>query len=104
MFSNFIFDLKNVLKKIKKIKKGFRFCAGPTWMRCGTLGHVTAPRGPMRRLRGFYVDILFIYIVYIMGIQPSVYRKGFQTLHSLGLINPTISFSLFRVGLIHTMC
>ena len=50
------------------------FRAGPTWMRRGTQGHVAAPRGPMQR-----IHIFIIYIVYIMGIQPSVYRKGIQT-------------------------
>ena len=47
-FSDFIFDLKLFLNK----KKGFRFRAGPTWMRRGTPGHVAAPCRPTRRLRG----------------------------------------------------
>ena len=46
-----------------------------------------------------YIIIYFIYILYIMGIQPSVYRKGIQPIRSSGVINPTFFFNLFRVGL-----
>ena len=49
----------------------------------------------------------FIYLCYIVYIyngysQPSVVRKGIQPIRSSGLINPTILFFYFRVGLIHT--
>ena len=47
-FFEFILDFKSI-KTIKKInKKGFIFCAGPTWMRHGTQGHVVEPREPRR--------------------------------------------------------
>ena len=54
-FSDFIFDLKTFKIINKKKKKGMSFRAGPTWMRRGTQGHVAAPRGPTRRLRGVYI-------------------------------------------------
>ena len=99
IFSDFLliyFRFK--LIKIIKIKaKSSLFLCGATWMRCGTQGHVALPRGPTRRLRG--VHIYFIYILYIMGIHPSVYRKGIQPIRSSSLINPTFFFNLFRVGL-----
>ena len=34
------------------------FCAGPTWMRRGTHGHVAAPCGPTRRT--FIIVIIYI--------------------------------------------
>ena len=71
-------------------------------MRRGTQGHVAEPRGPAQRLRGAYY-ILYSYITYsIMGIQPPVYREGIRPLRSSGVINPTILFFYFCVGLIHT--
>ena len=52
-----LFSIENHFEKKKKKKKGFRFCEGPTWMRRGTPGHVAAPRGPTRRLRGIYIYV-----------------------------------------------
>ena len=101
-FSEFIliFNNKNELKKEAKsglIPRGSHVDA--TW-HSGPRGSATrAHVAPTRR-----IHIFIIYIVYIMGIQPSVFQKGIQTLYSSGLINPTISSILFRVGLIHTMC
>ena len=61
------------------------------------------PRGSATWAHAAYHYILYSYITYsIMGIQPSVDRKGIQPIRSLGLINSMISFLLFRVGLIHT--
>ena len=56
-FSNFrdfygfflnLFSIFKLLKQLKNWKKGVYFCAGPTWMQCGTQGHVAKPRGPTR--------------------------------------------------------
>ena len=100
-FSDFIFYLK-AFKINKKLQKAFNNRTGPTWVRRGTQGHVEEPRGPAQCLRGA-LYILYSYITYsIMGFHPSVDRKSIQPIRSLGLINPTISFLLFRVGLIHT--
>ena len=54
-----IFHVKN---ELNKCKKGFLFRAGLTWMRRGTQGHVAAPRGPMRRLRGKVTHYLYLHI------------------------------------------
>ena len=51
---------------------------------------------------GIYAAYTYTYIfniVYIMGIQPSIYRKGFQPTNPSGLINPTGFTNFFRVGL-----
>ena len=66
IFSEFISILNNK-NEFKNDKKLFIFRAGPTWMRRGTQGHVAAPRGPTRRLRGVYIYI-YIYIIYILYI------------------------------------
>ena len=43
---------------------------------------------------------LYIYLHYIIrGIQPPVYQEGIQPLTPSGLINPTYSTNVFRVGL-----
>ena len=55
-FSDFIFDFKSLLNKLKKWVYSSR---GATWMRRGNPGHVAAPHGPTRRLRG---AIIFIYM------------------------------------------
>ena len=47
-----------------KAKKGF-FCAGPMWMQHGTQGHVTASRGPTRRLRGDVTDATILIFITI---------------------------------------
>ena len=60
---------------------------------------MAAPRGPTRRMHLFIYAISYIYNGYS---QPSVDQKGIQPIRSSGLINPTILFLLFRVGLIHT--
>ena len=84
------------------MQKAFKNRAGPTWVRRCTQGHVAEPHGPAQRLHGA-LYILYSYITYsIMGFQPSVDRKGIQPIRLLGVINRTISFLLFRVGLIHT--
>ena len=56
---------------------------------------MAAPHGPTRRI----IHLYFIYILYNMGFQPSVDRKGIQPIRSSGVINPTFFFNLFRVGL-----
>ena len=67
----------------------------------GTQGHVAEPRGPAHRLRGAFYILIYSYYI-IRGIQPPVYREGIRPLRSSGVINPTILFFYFRVGLIHT--
>ena len=54
--------------------------------------------GPRGAYAAYTYTYLF-YIVYIMGIQPSVYRKGIQPTNPSGLINPTCFTNVFRVGL-----
>ena len=68
-------------------------------MRRGTWGHVAAPRGPMRRLRGVHLFIFILHILYRKGIQPSIYRKGFQPFKPSRIIYPLIFLNLLRVGL-----
>ena len=53
VFSRFFWNFPNlflIFKEFKMIKKrgkkGVDFCAGPTWVRCGTEGHVAEPRRP----------------------------------------------------------
>ena len=75
IFFKFISILNNK-NELKNDKKLFIFCAGPTWMRRGTQGHVATPRGAYAA----YTYIYYLHTLYIMGIQPSVYRKGFQML------------------------
>ena len=64
------------------------------------------PRGKATRARAaptWRIVHIYLFILYIIrGIQPPVYQQGIQPIRSSGLINPTISFLLFRVGLIHT--
>ena len=65
-----------------------------TW-HSGPRGSATrAHAAPTRR-----THIFIIYRVYIMDIQPSVYRKGIQPSKSSQLINASIPFNFFRVGL-----
>ena len=52
-----------MLKLNKKCKKGFNILRGSTWMQRGTQGHVAAPRGPTRRLRGNVTDAHYLYIL-----------------------------------------
>ena len=62
IFWNLFLNL-NRLKQLKKNKKAVYFCAGPTWMRRGTLGHVGEPRGPTRALTWCGSDTcVYIYI------------------------------------------
>ena len=61
-------------------------------MRRGTQGHVAVPRG-------VHIYIFLFYIVYIRGIQPSVYRKVIHPLEPARYINPSIFFTFSRVGL-----
>ena len=59
---------------------GLLFHAGPTWMRRGTQGYVTATRGPTRRLRGDMTHIyIYIYIGYNLYSLPIIGR-GLLTL------------------------
>ena len=53
-----------MIKMILNKAKGGYFRAGPTWMQRGTQGHVAAPCGPTRRLRG---DVTHIYIYIYSG-------------------------------------
>ena len=65
-----------------------------TW-HSGPRGSATrAHAAPTRR-----IHIFIIYIVCIMDIQPSVYRKGIQPSKPSRLINASIPFNFFRVGL-----
>ena len=52
----FFLMLKYELKNAKRVY----FSRGATWMRHGNPGHVAAPRGPTRRLRG----VIYIYYCY----------------------------------------
>ena len=85
----------------------FNFCAGPrgcnTALRATWQRH-TGPRGSATRAHAAYAFIYLCYIVYIYNgySQPSVDRKGIRPIRLSGLINPTILFFYFRVGLIHT--
>ena len=45
-FFRFYFRFKTFKIIKKNDKKGDDFRAGPTWVRCGTQGHVAQPRGP----------------------------------------------------------
>ena len=53
IFLNLFLFLNNK-NELTKGQKAGKFHVGPTWMRRGTQGHVAAPRGPTRRLRGAY--------------------------------------------------
>ena len=66
-----------------------------TW-HLGPRGSATrAHAAPTRRI----IHLYFIDILYNMGFQPSVDRKGIQPIRSSGLINSTFFTNLFRVGL-----
>ena len=60
---------------------------------------MAAPRGPTRRLRGVYIFINILHIIYTRGFQLSVDRKGIQTLNPSGLKNRTGFTNFSRVGL-----
>ena len=62
IFSEFI-SILNYKSELKNDKKLFIFCAGPTWMRRGTQGHVVAPRGPTRRLCGVTYIYYYLYSI-----------------------------------------
>ena len=68
-------------------------------MRRGMQGHVAAPRGPTRRLRGALCT--YIYIVYLIYSKVSLPYIGrvFEPLRPLLLINPMIPSHFYRVGL-----
>ena len=57
--------------------------------------------------RGAYAACLYLYLYslhIVKGIQPSVDRKGIQPIRSSGIINPTVLFNFFHVGLCPTQC
>ena len=60
---------------------------------------MAAPRGPTRHLRGVSIYIYILDILYSMGFQPSVYRKGFQTLITAAPYKHVSFSKLLRVGL-----
>ena len=68
-------------------------------MQRGTQGHVAAPRGPPRRLRGkLYIHIyLYSYVIY-MGISAFCSSKGYSN----PLKRRIIAFNILRVGLSST--
>ena len=70
---------------------------GATW-HSGPRGSAT--RGPRGAYTALHIYLLLRYSK--MGFQPSIVWKGIQPIRSSGVINPTIPFLLFRVGLIHT--
>ena len=59
---------------------------------------MAAHTGPRSAYAAYTYTYIFS-IVYIMGIQPSVYRKGIQPTNLSGLINPTCFTNFFHVGL-----
>ena len=62
------------------------------------------PRGRATQARAaptWHILHIYLYYIIIRGIQPPVYREGIRPLRSSGVINPTILFFYFRVGLIH---
>ena len=66
-----------------------------TW-HLGPHGSATrAHAAPKRRI----IHLYLIYILYNMGFQPFVDRKGIQPIRPSGLINSTFFTNLFRVGL-----
>ena len=57
------------------------------------------PRGSAtRRLRGVYIFINILHIIYSRGFQLSVDRKGIQTIRSSGVINPIVLLNFFPCG------
>ena len=70
-FSEFIFNFF-MIKTNKKKEKGVDFCTGPTWMRCGTQGHVAAARGPTRRdMTCIFIFIVIIWVIVHISIPYS---------------------------------
>ena len=57
------FTILHIKNDLNKRQKGGYFHAGPTWMRLGMQGHVAAPRGPTRRLRGDVMDAHYLYLL-----------------------------------------
>ena len=55
------FTIFNVKNNIKISKKGGVYSRGAMWMRRGTQGHVAAPHGPTRHLRG--ADVTYLYLL-----------------------------------------
>ena len=71
-------------------------------MRCGTQGHVTAPRGPTWRIRGDVTRIIFTYIGVIIYIVFRLSEEIINPLNTSHLINPMLSINFLRVGLSST--
>ena len=76
----------------------FFFSRGATWMRRGNPGHVAAPRGPTRRLRGALYT--YIYIVYRTYIVMSAFRisEGYSTYICAGYYKPGAFLQLIPWG------
>ena len=66
----------------------------------------SGPRGSTTRAHATYAFIYVCYIVYIYNAysQPSVERKGIQTIKSVGPYKPDEFTDFFRVGLSPTQC
>ena len=72
-------------------------------MRRGTQGHVAAPRGPTRRLRGVIrTQYLYLLIYVIICIAFCLSEWIINSLNASRLINPFDSFNFLRVGLSST--
>ena len=67
-------------------------------MRCGTQGHVAAPHGPTRRLRGDVTYALFTYILVIVHIVFRLSEDNYYPFNPSHNINPPPSFNFLRVG------
>ena len=82
-------------------KKGFIFRAGPRGCNVALRAmwqHHASPRGAYAAGDVCYLHIYFIYYI-VHKVQPSVYRKGFQPSKPSRLINASIAFNFFCVGL-----
>ena len=76
------------------------FHAGVTW-HARPRGRATRTRAAC--LRGAFLYLYYYYYIYNKrGLQPSLDGKGLNPLKPSGLLNPTVSYNILRVGLIHT--
>ena len=71
-------------------------------MRRGTQGHVAAPRGPTRPLRGDVTRIIFTYIGDIIYIVFHLSEEIIKSPNLSYVINSMPSFCFLRVGLSST--
>ena len=62
------FRFKSIKKIEKRLKRGFIFCTGPTWVRRGTQGHVAESREPTRARAWREGDTwaIFIFIIEVL--------------------------------------